>query len=102
MHSNWNPQKKPLSAAFISGRGRDIKCTSLFGYQEKCTLLSYVPKKKKLVLLLSFMHNNDKIYESTEDEKNPEIITCYNKTKGGVDVVGKLCALYSCARNTRR
>ena len=30
------------------------------------------------------------------------MITCYNKTKGKVDVVDKLCASYTCARNTRR
>ena len=56
----------------------------------------------KLVLLLSSMHNDDKIDESTGDEKKPEMITCYNKTKGGVDVVDKLCASYTSARSTRR
>ena len=66
--------KREISASFISGRGRD-KYTSLFGSQEKCTLLSYVPKKNKLVLLLSFMHNNNKIDKSTGDEKKPEMIT---------------------------
>ena len=80
----------PVHSAFISGRGRD-KYISLFGFQEKCTLLSYVPKNNKLVLLLSSMHNDDNIDELTGDEKSPEMIACYNKTKGGVDVVDKLC-----------
>ena len=30
------------------------------------------------------------------------MITCYNKIKGGVDVVDRLCASYACAQNTRR
>ena len=30
------------------------------------------------------------------------MITSYNKTKGGFDVVDKLCASYTCARNMRR
>ena len=63
--------KREIPAAFISGRGRD-KYTSLFGFQEECALLSYVPKKNKIVFLLSSMHNGDKIDESTVDAKiNP-------------------------------
>lgn len=30
------------------------------------------------------------------------MITYYNQTKGGVDVVDKLCVSYNCARSTRR
>ena len=92
--------KREIPAVFISGRGRD-KYTSLFGFQEICTLLSYM-QKNKLVLLLSSMHNDDKIDELAGDEKNPEMIICYKKTKGEVDVVDKLCASYTYARNTRR
>ena len=33
------------------------------------------------------MHNDDKIDPATGDDKKPEIITFYNSTKGGVDVV---------------
>ena len=75
--------KREVPAAFISVKDRD-KYTSLFGFQEKYSSVSYVPKKNKLVFLLSSMHNNDKIVESTGGEKKPEIITCYSKTKGGV------------------
>ena len=42
--------KREIPATFISGRGRD-KYTSLFGFQEKCTLLSYVPKMNSIKLL---------------------------------------------------
>ena len=61
--------KRKIHTAFNSGRDRD-KYTSLFDFQEKCTLF-YMPKKNKLVLLLSSMYNDDKIDESTGDEKSP-------------------------------
>ena len=98
---NIRKNKREIPAAFFRGRGRD-KYTGLFGFQEKCTLLSYVPKKNKLAHLLSSMHNDDKIDESTGDKKKPEMITCYHKTEGRVDVVDKLYASYICAQNTRR
>jgi hypothetical protein len=46
--------------------------------------------------------HSGKIYASTGDSQNSEIITFYNLTKGGVDVVDRMCAAFSRARNTRR
>jgi hypothetical protein len=46
--------------------------------------------------------HSGKIYASTGDRQNPEIITFYNLTKGCVDVVDKMCSAFSRARNTRR
>lgn len=41
--------------------------------------------------------------EVTNDaSKKPEIITFYNETKSGVDVVDKLCTTYNVARSTKR
>jgi hypothetical protein len=40
-------------------------------------MVSYVPKKGKLVLLVSKMHNDDKIDETTQQIRKPEIITTY-------------------------
>lgn len=54
------------------------------------------------MLLLSSLHESDAIDKNTREKLKPEIITTYNETKGGVDMVDKLCALYNCARNTRR
>ena len=93
--------KREIPAAFIMDRGRD-RNTSLFGFQEKCTLLSYVAKKNKVVRLLFSMHNDEKIYASTGKARKPKMITCYKKTKGGVDVVDKPCASYTCAQNIWR
>ncbi|GBP69487.1 PiggyBac transposable element-derived protein 4 [Eumeta japonica] len=40
--------------------------STVFGYKQKETLLSYCPKKDKTVLLLSTMHNDGVIYETSE------------------------------------
>lgn len=73
--------------------------TSMFAFQDKCTLVSYIPKKGKNVMLLSTMHFDDALDRETG---KPEMITDYNVTKGGVDVVDKMCEAYNCARGTRR
>jgi hypothetical protein len=90
--------KRQLPHELVEGKSRPVN-SNIFGYQEHCTLISHVPKKGKNVLLTSTMH-----FDDTIDPENgkPEIISFYNKTKGGVDVVDKLCASYNCARATRR
>lgn len=54
------------------------------------------------VILISSLHHDDKIDASTNEKCKPEIITYYNHTKGGVDLLDKLCATYDVSRNTRR
>ncbi|XP_068202529.1 piggyBac transposable element-derived protein 4-like [Palaemon carinicauda] len=76
----------------------------MFGFGDNLTLVSYLPKsksKKKNVVLVSSMHHDDKIYEATGHHKKPEIITFYNSTKGGVDVVDMMVGKYSASRNSR-
>lgn len=48
------------------------------------------------------MHHDAAIDPLTGDKIKPEIITHYNKTKGGVDVEDELCANYNVSRNSRR
>lgn len=57
--------------------------TSTFGFQENATLVSYVPRLNRNVILISSLHNDDAIDPDTGDRKKPEIITFYNMTKGG-------------------
>ena len=73
--------KREIPATFITDKGR-VKDTILFGFEEKCALLSNVPKKNNVVLLLPAMHNDDKINESTGDARKAEMIIFCNKTKG--------------------
>jgi hypothetical protein len=74
----------------------------MFDYRNKSTLVSYNPKKGKVVLLLSSLHVTDSIDKNNREKRKTEIVTSYNQTKGGVDMVDKLCALYNCVRNPRR
>ncbi|CAH1980022.1 unnamed protein product [Acanthoscelides obtectus] len=68
----------------------------------KCLLVSYVPKRNKDVLLLSTLHDDSKINDDTGDAFKPEVITDYNLTRGGVDVVDKMKSEYSTARFSNR
>lgn len=92
--------------------------TSLFAFKEFLTLVSYVPKKNKAVILVSTKHHDSKINNLTN---KPEIIMDYNKYKGtkvfyktyfyyskisnvigGVDTFDHLVALNSCRRKTNK
>lgn len=76
--------------------------TSIFGFTSDMTLVSYKPKPNKIVLLLSTMHDKDEIDESTGEACKPKIITFYNATKAGVDVVDQLKSNYSVSRKSCR
>lgn len=51
--------------------------------------------KKKVILLLSTLNDDNKIDETTGAAEKPEIITYYNGTKGGVGVVDQMKEEYS-------
>nr|BAD11136.1 yabusame-2 [Bombyx mori] len=76
--------------------------SSVFGFQKDITLVSYAPKKNKVVVVMSTMHHDNSIDESTGEKQKPEMITFYNSTKAGVDVVDELCANYNVSRNSKR
>ncbi|KAJ8893270.1 hypothetical protein PR048_005861 [Dryococelus australis] len=46
------------------------------------------------------MHNSDTVDESTGEMCKPDVITYYNLTKGGVDVVDEMKASYSVSRTS--
>lgn len=54
---------------------------SLFGFSEdgKLTLLSYVTKPGKVVILLSTLHSDNEV---VGDPPKPRMILDYNRTKG--------------------
>ena len=93
--------KPELPPEFVNLKNREAN-SSLFGFQKDKMIIFYVPKKKKNVIMISTMHFDDKIDDSTGDKKKPEVITMYNKTKSGVDVLDEMCATYSTSRKTRR
>ena len=95
--------KREIPDEFLSVKNR-AACDSMFGFGDNVTLVSYVPqtKQKKNVVLFSSMHHDDKIDPESGEMKKPEIITFYNSTKGGVDMVDQMAGEYDTSRNSRR
>lgn len=94
-----NKAQIPMSFKNVTGRETN---SSIFGFRTKTTMVSYVPKPKKNVVLISTMHNDNAIDATTGDKQKPEIITYYNKHKSGVDKNDEMCETYAVNRNTRR
>lgn len=90
--------KRQIPPEFQPNRRRQ-EFSSLFGFQGNVTLVSYVPKRGKAVVLISSMHHDSYV---NPESKKPEIIEFYNKTKSGVDALDQKCAAYSTSRRTRR
>nr|XP_022904749.1 piggyBac transposable element-derived protein 4-like [Onthophagus taurus] len=58
--------------------------SALFCFQNNVSMVSYARKKNKCVILLSTMHHD--AFINDDAKRKPEIISHYNKTKGGVDL----------------
>ena len=89
--------KKEIPPVFLATKERPL-FSSMFAYGEHSLLLSYVPRKNKNILMLSTAHDTDDINADSGERCLPEVISFYNKHKGGVDVVDKLKSLYSVSR----
>uniref|UniRef100_UPI003AB0FFAC piggyBac transposable element-derived protein 4-like n=1 Tax=Centroberyx gerrardi TaxID=166262 RepID=UPI003AB0FFAC len=74
--------------------------SSLFAFTKTHTLVSYIPRRGKNVLLLSTKHREPAV--SDKEHKKPTIIMDYNHCKGGVDNLDKVVGTYSCRRRTCR
>ncbi|XP_053968719.1 piggyBac transposable element-derived protein 4-like [Anastrepha ludens] len=75
---------KGLPPALVNIKRKPLN-SSIFAFTEQTTLVSYIPKKNRAVILLSTLHHYSKI--SNRRDKKPEIILDYNKCKGGVDTL---------------
>lgn len=93
--------KRELPPRLVTTEDRKFP-SSMFGFQKNTTVVSYMSKKNKNVILLSTLHHDDSIDYKTNDKQKPEIVTFYNLTKGGVDTLDKLSAAYNISRNSRR
>ena len=74
--------------------------TSEFRFTKDLTIVSYVPKKKKTVLVLS-SGQPEKRFDSGPKRK-PLMIMAYNETKAGVDTSDKMTKEYTTKRASRR
>ncbi|XP_045548092.1 piggyBac transposable element-derived protein 4-like, partial [Salmo salar] len=68
-----------------------------FAFTPTDTLVSYLPKRNKNVVLLSTLHKTAEI--SDREDRKPAIILDYNN-KGGVDNLDKMIGTYSCRKMT--
>lgn len=92
--------KPELPIELTKTAGRKVN-SSIYGFRNDATIVSYCPKKGKLVTLLSTMHHDRKNDETNEKQK-PDIILSYNATKGGVDTMDQMTRCYTVKRMTRR
>ncbi|CAF3892955.1 unnamed protein product [Rotaria sp. Silwood1] len=83
--------KPEIPIEFQSNKNREVG-SSLFGFQDDLTFVSFVPKPNKAVLLLSSKHHDTRVDAKTG---KPMIIMDYNKTKGAVDTVDQMCHKYT-------
>ncbi|CAH2006447.1 unnamed protein product [Acanthoscelides obtectus] len=93
--------KREIPTEFLPTKNREEK-TSIFGFREDLTMASYCPKKNKAVIVISSMHHDSSIDPESGENRLPEIITCYNQTKVGVDLVDQMSDNYNVARTTNR
>lgn len=70
--------RREIPREFAKSKGK-IVGSSHFLFQENTTLVNFVAKKSKPVLLLSTQHNDAEV---SDDLGKPEIILHYNRTKG--------------------
>lgn len=91
--------KRDIPVELKASRSREVN-SSLFCFRNYLTMVSYVPKRNKSVILLSSMHHD----KATQDDgkRKPTIILEYNKTKGGVDLMDQKVGTYTCKRQTKR
>jgi hypothetical protein len=89
--------KPDIPKDFIANSTRE-KGSSLFGFIDRLTMTSFVPKKKKPLIVLSTMHNDNEVDQASGE---PAMILDYNKTKAGIDRVDQLCHAYSVQKGTK-
>ncbi|KAI4828458.1 hypothetical protein KUCAC02_022549 [Chaenocephalus aceratus] len=77
------------------------KHSSESGFSGNMTMVSYVPKKGKAIVLLSTMHD-DRAVDDNSVNKELEVTQYYNKTKSGVDTMDQMVRTYTCKRRTQR
>lgn len=91
--------KPEIPPEFLPHNQRAV-LSSTFGFSNDFTLVSYVPKKGKAVILLSSHHHSDALQDI--EEQNPEVIATYNAYKAGVDTLDQRVGNYTTKRRTRR
>jgi hypothetical protein len=90
---------KPQVPEIMKANRKREEKSSLFGFHDQLTLVSYVPKQGKAVLVLSTLHHDSSV---DGPDKKPEVILHYNATKSGVDNMDHLATVHTSRRKTNR
>lgn len=91
--------KRCVPSSFLPNRKRQVE-TNLFGFTNNKTLVSYVPKPNRAVLLLSTMHYDT--HCDSQNKNKSEVNLHYNRTKGAVDTLDQLAHSFTCRRKSNR
>lgn len=91
--------KKCIPKNFLPNKNRFPE-SNVFGFRSNMTLVSYVPKPNRAVILLSTKHKTATIDKNNKNKS--EINLFYNKTKGGVDTLDQMAHNYTVRRRTNR
>lgn len=91
--------KACIPSIFQPSRSRDVE-SNVFGFSKNMTLVSYVPKKNRAVIILSTMHHSKEI--DVNNKNKSEVNLYYNSTKGGVDTLDQMVHEYTTRRKTNR
>ena len=90
--------RKTLPAKLLPSQAKERTVGDYaFPFKENTTVVSWYPKRAKVVLVLSTMHHDDKIGDSGK----PEIVEFYNKTKAGVDALDQKVRHYTTLKNIK-
>ena len=87
-----------LPPELVATKGREV-LSSKFAFTKDAMIVSYCPKKSKVVVLMSSMHDQPEVDEN-HPKKKPMLVLDYNSTKGGVDTSDQMLRNYSCKRMT--
>ncbi|KAM9307115.1 piggyBac transposable element-derived protein 4-like [Pholidichthys leucotaenia] len=90
---------KPHVPDEMKANNRKEEHSSMFGFHDQLTLVSYVPPRGKAVLTLSSMHHDNSV---SGDQRKPDIIVHYNNTKSGVDNLDHLATMHTSRRRINR
>ena len=67
-------------------KSKPLFSTEILSSPSECSLTVYKVRKKKLVYILSSVHQSVEV-DQTHRKKSPETVSYYNKTKVGIDVL---------------
>ena len=87
--------KGELPTKLTETRGRQEN-TSIFAFQDSATLVSYCPKKGRVVVLLSTKHDTAEV--DNPEKAKPRMILDYNASKAGLDTMDQMIRTYTSTR----